>query len=128
MKKPSVAKLKKEADKFYSIKLRTSSADSRGFVGCYTCGIRKHWKFMQCGHYESRSNNATRFDPKNTKIQCVGCNIFKSGHKTVFAINLAKEYGAGILKELRKKAQGVKQFSIKELQEMIKEYKNGTNN
>ena len=123
MKKPTVAKLKKEADRLYSIKLRQSASNSRGFVKCYTCPVTKNWKEMQCGHYESRSNNATRFEPKNTKVQCVGCNLFKSGNKTVFALNLVKEYGQGVLGELRKKAQSVKQFNIKELQGMIKELK-----
>lgn len=99
------------------------ASDENGMVSCYTCGKRMHYKSAQCGHYESRSNNATRFDPRNTKIQCVGCNIFNEGRKPVFAVNLIKEYGEGILGELRKKAQGVKQFTISELQELIKKFK-----
>ena len=127
MKKPlSVAKLKKQADKFFSLLIRTELAektDQNGFVSCYTCLVKKFWKEMQAGHYESRTHNATRFSRKNVKVQCVACNIFKDGNKPVFALNLIKEYGEGILGELRKQARKAKQFTTKELKQMIEEYK-----
>jgi hypothetical protein len=103
MKKKTIGQLKKLADTYYSRKLRSSSADHNGIVKCYTCDTYKYWKEMQCGHYITRSVSATRYDPHNTKPQCVGCNMFNEGRKDIFAINLVKEYGIEILEELNAK-------------------------
>ena len=122
MKKPTVARLKKEADRLYSIKLRQSASNSRGFVKCYTCSVTKNWKEMQCGHYEYRSHNATRFYEKNTKVQCVGCNVFKQGNMPAYALALIEKYGPGILAELSREKQKIKQFSVPELRALIVQF------
>lgn len=112
MKKVSLKKLKAKADSIYSQRLRQSQADKDGMVKCYTCNTVKHWKQMQCGHYISRSFIALRFYPKNTKVQCVGCNMFNHGRLDVYALNLIKEYGENVLEEL----QGLKKQSFTSFQ------------
>lgn len=121
--KKSISKLKKDLDKIYSEYIRSKDANFRGNVRCYTCGKIFHWKQVDCGHYESRSHNNTRYDERNTKPQCKSCNIWKRGNLTIFAVKLQKEYGTGILEELRKKASRTKQFTIKELEKSIECYK-----
>lgn len=120
MKKPTLRNLKKKADSIFSIYIRKRGADFDGYASCFTCGIKKRWQELQLGHYESRSHNATRFDEDNARIQCVSCNVFKHGNLPQFALKLIKE---GVdLKALHKKALKVHQFTIKELQEIIKKY------
>lgn len=96
------AKLKKELDKHFSLFIRLRDSDPKGFCECYTCGVRKFYKEMHNGHYVSRSYTPTRFDEKNCNVQCPGCNLFKEGAKDVYALNLIRDYGAGILEELSK--------------------------
>jgi|SRR3990167_1321776 len=123
MKKPTVSSLKKKLDRLFSIWVRSSAANHQGYARCYTCRTTKKWKELQAGHYISRSNNATRFSEINVKPQCVACNIFKHGNIPEFALHLVKDYGEHILKTLSKESRKIRQFSIKELQEMIKLYK-----
>ena len=56
---------------------------------------------MQCGHFVTRTVTALRYHPKNTRVQCVGCNMFNQGRLDVFAYNLTKEYGVEVLQELQ---------------------------
>jgi len=56
---------------------------------------------MQCGHYVTRTVTALRYHPKNTRVQCVGCNMFNQGRLDVFAIHLIEEYGVEVLQELQ---------------------------
>jgi len=100
-KRPSIPQLKKKADKLYSLKLRKEAANKEGMCKCYTCSSIKHWKELQCGHFVTRTITALRYEPKNTRPQCVSCNLFKQGCPDIFAYNLTKEYGAGILKEFQ---------------------------
>jgi len=118
----TISLLKKQADKVFSEYIRRRDADWKDENFCFTCGVKKHWKQLQCGHYESRGNNNTRFDERNSQPQCVKCNVFHYGEKTIFALRLMEKYGKGILDTLRKKAQKTKQFTPKELKAIIKKY------
>ena len=118
-KRKTVSQLKKDADSVTSELVRRSAADWQGLVKCYTCPVKKHWKQMQCGHYESRMYNGTRYELKNLRPQCVACNIFKMGNKTIFALNLQKEEGQGILEELRAQAIKITQFTANQLEMFI---------
>lgn len=122
LKKPNVSKLKKEADKIFSQYIR-----QRDEGRCFTCGVRKHWKEIQCGHYISRSHNSLRYDERNCNAQCVACNIFRGGALDSYALALIKKYGADILEIFAKEKRKIKQFTIKELQALIEEYKKKIN-
>ena len=89
----TVGAITKLLDKAFSIKVRQKSMDSQGFVACYTCGHKNHWKKMQCGHYLSRFYKATRWDYDNARPQCMMCNLWKRGDPIVFRANLIKEIG-----------------------------------
>ena len=91
IKLPSISKLKKEADRIFSLYIR-----ERDNYTCYTCGKKGDKTNMDCGHYKSRVFLGTRYDEKNCHCQDKSCNIFKSGNLTVYAIRLEKDYGQGI--------------------------------
>jgi hypothetical protein len=92
----------KKAWVVYSKFRRISEADFQGFVNCFTCLIRIKWQDAQLGHF---IHGKLDFDPRNTKIQCVKCNYFKSGNLGEYAERLIKENGIEWLAQLKKDAQ-----------------------
>lgn len=122
-KKITLGKLKAKADALYSKQLRIQAADGQGNVKCYTCNKVDNWKHLQCGHFVSRTFSSLRYFPKNTKVQCIGCNMFNQGRLDVFAINLIKEYGQDILQELQK-MKTLPPLNRTDLEELIASYKN----
>lgn len=102
-KKPSQitrSKLTKLLDTKFSSFIRQKYADTKGWSACYTCGKRSHWKYLQNGHYISRSVKALRWDEDNCRPQCIGCNLFKNGNVITFRENLVKELGEEKVKTL----------------------------
>lgn len=76
--------------------------DEFGFNTCFTCGTRKPWKELQCGHYISRSYYSLRYNEINCNPQCVACNVFKKGNLETYTIRLMDKYGDNILRKLDK--------------------------
>lgn len=107
IKTKSNAKLKKELDKFFSLYIRQKNADKEGNCVCYTCGVKKHWKEMQNGHFVSRGHTATRWSYDNCRVQCVGCNVFGGGKLAVYATKLESELGVGTVSRLYREAQAI---------------------
>ena len=123
MKKKSIGQLKKDAWKLFSELVRREAADFRGFARCYICGAVKLWKELDAAHYESRRFNNTLFDRQNVHACCKKCNIWLYGNMPKYALKLIEDYGENILKELDKRASVLKQFSVKELEELIIKFK-----
>lgn len=67
-------KLVTKLDRLFSRLVRQSGADSQGICTCASCGVKKHWKAVDCGHYYSRSHKIIRWDVRNARPQCKGCN------------------------------------------------------
>ena len=109
---------KKKVDKIFSkyIRLRDNGV-------CFTCMAKDSPKYMQAGHFVPRNISSTRFDERNVNCQCKGCNIFHSGRLDVYAVELEKKYGQGILQELQELKRTHKKFTIPELEEMYEIYK-----
>lgn len=68
------AQLRKRADWLFSRLIRWTAADERGYCKCVTCGVRKHWSKIDCGHFMSRRFNGTRWHWNNCWPQCKPCN------------------------------------------------------
>lgn len=120
--KPSVAKLKKKADKYYSLATRLRFADNKDgewWAKCITCPNYKPIKQMQCGHFMSRANNNTRFVEENTAVQCYGCNVMQQGRQYEFGLQIDLLYGAGTSVKLMELSKVKHQFTTEELQDII---------
>lgn len=90
---------------------------------CISC--QKPPKKQNAGHYFSSGGHSNvRFDEDNVHLQCEHCNTFLSGNLLNYQIEIEKRIGADKLIELQAKAHIVKKWSIDELKELIKEYKN----
>lgn len=110
--------------KLMSEYIRTKDADEFGYNTCYTCGARKHWKELQCGHYK---HDKLDFDERNLKPQCYRDNNFLSGRLDVYTVNLIRDYGMDWLNKLSEDAQkaskGKDSYSIEEMLEIEKDLK-----
>ena len=120
--KQSVSKLKKKLDRIYSQYIRLKNSKD-GYCTCISCGAKKPWKEMDCGHYVKRNISSTRYYEKNTYPQCKSCNIFKDGNYPNFTFRLVGMYGPEILEDLAEMSRKIKKFKPYELEEMIEEYK-----
>lgn len=117
-KKPSKSKLVKKLDAVFSIFVRMSNADHKGFCECVTCGRKYHWKDIQAGHFMSRKHYSTRWDEDNVKPQCRGCNIFNQGEQYRYSVYLGNELSESLLNKSRE----IVKFSIGDVQELIEYY------
>ena len=125
----SISKLKKELDKWFSLYIRLRDSNEYGMVQCFTCGCVKHYKKgMQCGHFQSRSHLATRFDEENCQPQCVACNMFKQGEQYKFALHLDSKYGEGTAEELQFLSKQTVKFTRADYEEKISYYKSLVDN
>jgi len=114
-KKPTRSKIVKKLDVIFSQYIRLKYSDNQGMANCFTCGKRDHWKKLQCGHFQSRKNYSTRWEEDNCRIQCLGCNMFKSGEQYVFGLNLGKE----LAEKMHVKSKEIVKFTNDELIDMI---------
>lgn len=105
-------------DKVFSQYIRLKDADHAGYVTCFTCGVTKHWKEVDAGHFQSRGKYATRWNEDNVKPQCKRCNGFRGGEQYQFALNL----GTDLADDLVVLSNQPARFSNIELLEMIKKY------
>lgn len=118
-KKPTRSKLVKKLDVVFSQYIRLSNSKD-GNCTCVTCGKEGHWKSggIQAGHFMSRKHYSTRWDVRNVKPQCVGCNMFKAGEQYKFSLYLGGKLSEELLQESRK----IRKFTSDELEEMIVHY------
>ena len=123
IKEKTIQQLKKKLDIVFSQYIRLRNSNEDGFCKCLTCGKIAYWKDIQCGHYLSRRHLTTRWEEKNTAVQCVKCNIFTEGNKNVFALKLIEKYGKDILKELEIKKNNKSKMTKFEYEVLIADYK-----
>lgn len=89
---------------------------------CYTCNAYVEGKNKQAGHWISRQHFSTRWDERNVRTQCFRCNIWLRGNSAAYAGNLLEELGEKEFKALIQRGKEIKQWSVKELEELIKKY------
>lgn len=114
---------KKEFDRVFSLWVRQRDADEYGKVNCCTCYKEFNWRYIQCGHYESRGRLSIRFFYKNTAPQCGGCNKWKGGNLD-FALYLKRKYGDGVLEELEIERDKEVRYSRSDYKELIEDFTN----
>lgn len=113
--------LKKKAWILQSRWVRENAANFQGYAPCFTCEKLFPWKELQLGHF---IHNKLDFDLRNLKLQCIGCNHFRSGNLGVYGIKLFQIYGLEWVKQLEKDAnEKGNNYSRQEIMEIIEKYK-----
>jgi hypothetical protein len=88
-------------------------------ISCNTIPKKKN-----AGHYFSSGGHSNvRFDEDNVHLQCEHCNTYLSGNLLNYQIGIEKRIGAEKLIELQGKAHIEKRWSVEELKNIIKKYK-----
>jgi len=119
-----------DLDDLFSLWVRQRDANDEGLVQCCTCGKWLPWRRMDCGHFISRREKATRFDEENTGPQCKGCNYYGSGLQFKFSQYLNEKYGEGTAQKMEDKSKMTckrsrfdYEYLCKELTEKLKAHK-----
>lgn len=123
-RKPSTATLVRKLDKIFSlfIRLRDSAAYNHKYFRCISCGQIKPFEQMDCGHFISRTHQATRFDEENAHGECRFCNRFSADHIIAYQRNLEAKIGKDRVDMLLARGRMTKKWSAFELQLLIKHY------
>jgi hypothetical protein len=115
-KKVTQTSLRKKADAIFSRYIRQRDGGL-----CYTCGLRKHWKEMQNGHFVPRQYLALRYDEINCHCQCYACNMLFNGQPSVYSLNLHRDYGTDCVRALEAKRREVVRYF--DYEKVIRDYK-----
>lgn len=121
-KKNSVSKMKQKAWSTFSLWVRLSAADYDGYVRCITCGVKKHYKEMQAGHFIPGRLNAVLFSEEGVHPQCYGCNIGKGGNWPSYYEWMKGMYGLEIIDQLIFQSRQVVKYTISDYEELAKKY------
>jgi len=121
IRKVSVSKYKKKLDSLFSIFIRIRNADAEGFTNCYTCGVRKHYKELQCGHFAPRQYLSLRYDEINCQTQCYACNMLYNGQPSAFAERLNMQFGPDTASSIERRRKDITKYFPYELK--IEHYK-----
>ena len=118
IKKPTRSKLVKKLDTVFSQWVRLTNADNNKNCICVTCNKTFFWKEIQAGHFISRKHYSTRWDERNVKPQCPGCNVFRYGEQYKYSLFL----GSVVANDLYLKSKEIVKFTNYELEDMTKDY------
>jgi len=114
------------ADRWYAryIRLRDTQEQNGKRVGkCVTCGkFRNIWK-LECGHYQSRRHDPTRWDALNSHTQDTACNKWRSGEQAIMALYINNKYGKGSAQKLILKSRDKRRFLKYEVKGIADYYK-----
>ena len=108
--KPAKTSIKNKLDKIVSLIVRSKGK-------CERCGKTEG---LQAAHIFSRGNMAVRYDFKNLLCLCSGCHIFFAHKNPIeFSEWVRGRLGEGQYQVLRRRATVIKQWTLKELQDLL---------
>lgn len=123
MKQKTISQLKKTAWDWFSKFIRARNADYRGYARCVTCGVIKHWKELQAGHFIPGRHNSNLFDERGCHPQCYHCNIGLKSNPREYDRFMREKYGGKTIIELEKQDKQSVQFTRQELIEKAAHYR-----
>lgn len=109
--------------KAFSTFIRLRDADENGYCRCFTCGLVRHWKQLDCGHGIGRQHKATKYHEQNNHAQCKRCNGFEGGMRERYKEEMDKRYGAGSWDKMEVMARTTCKRGKFEIEMMTKYYR-----
>lgn len=120
----SLPKLKKQLWSLFSQYVRKRDCNEDGYGSCISCGVIKHYKDADAGHFLPKSLGLqVYFVEKNVHLQCSYCNLALQGNQVQYAKALVKRYGEGVLEELEQIKNTPLKLSRIDYMELIEKYK-----
>lgn len=114
-------KNKKKAWAIFSKYIRLKGSDN-GYNKCCTCGVVKHWKELQAGHFIPGRSNSILFVEDNVHPQCRRCNYNEGNGPEYFAF-METVYGRERIDELRSLRHKKVKFTAFDYKAIHDEYK-----
>lgn len=102
--------------KVFSEFIRLRDSDGNGYCRCFTCGLVRYWRDLDCGHGIGRQHLSVKYNEKNNHAQCKKCNGFEGGMREKYKENVDKKYGKGtwdLLEVAGRKPSNISAFDIK---------------
>jgi len=95
-------------------------------LNCISCNHNfANGRQRHAGHYVARSKSSLlRFDERNINTQCNICNDHLSGNVSEYRLGLIQKVGIKEVEDLEANKTALKTWTVKELQEVITEYRN----
>lgn len=121
-KRVKISTLKNRAWAEFSKFIRLRGADANGMNYCVTCGVKKHWKELQAGHFIAGRLNANLFDERGCHPQCSLCNVVKAGNGPMYYKFMLKTYGQEVIDELLQQNDQTKKWLPGELESITRKY------
>lgn len=113
-------KLKKKAEALLHLYIRKRAVDFSGNAICYSCKRTVPFEKTNAGH---RHHGKLDLDEKNLKIQCIACNLWKSGNLGEYERHLIEDYGLEWAQKLKQDAdRDTGRYEYAFLQETITKY------
>ena len=119
-KLPSLAKLKRDLDRHFSLFIRRRDADDKGMGRCVTCG---DWALLQASHFIPRQHLAVRWDVRNVHGSCARCNCWLHGNLIEYNAFMLKEYGQETIDELRRLQRTTLKLTRNDYNDLIARFK-----
>ena len=122
----TLGKMKKKTWDVFSIYIRrrdcltTMGSEDEG--KCFTCDKVVPFIGSHAGHFVPGRHSSVLFDERNSHLQCVGCNVFKSGNLIEYFPRMVAKYGHEVVEDLKAKDREIKKFSRGELQDLFNKY------
>lgn len=125
-KQSKVRTIKKKVWKIFSDYIRTRdclrTTGLPDFGKCISCGRTIPKTLLQAGHFIPGRHNANLFYERGCHAQCYNCNINLKGNTLIYMDKLKELYGEGIIEELRERNKKLLQFTIPDLEILLKLY------
>ena len=115
-KQKTIAVLVEEAAKLMQLYVRIKSADEFGISQCVTCGVKKHYKELQGGHFIGRKWLATKLMEENINPQCPCCNGPLRGNMIAYTLYMQDMYGREFVEELQRLKHQSKKYYRNEIE------------
>lgn len=119
----NLSQAKATCDKWFSIYIRLRDSASNGLSKCVTCDTVKHWREMDCGHFQGRRFLGTRYHEHNASAQCQGCNQYGAGEQFKFGNAIDLKFGDGTALEMETLARSLHKKNKNEVMALAREYK-----
>jgi 5-methylcytosine-specific restriction endonuclease McrA len=112
---------KKKAHELLQRLVRMKASDDNGYAECVSCGVVKHYKQMDGGHFISRTYSFHSLREENIHPQCKTCNRFFSKSHDDYRRYMVDMYGEDFVEWLTDTKHTVHQVKLYEYEEIIAE-------
>lgn len=121
-KQKTIAALVNDAAVLMQRMVRVKAALVEGdLITCVTCGVKRHWKEMQGGHFISRRFTKYKLLEENIHPQCPACNGPLRGNYPAYTLYMCDMYGREFVDELLATKGETKKYNRCEIIDLIDE-------